>query len=186
MGKRKITRIRSKIDDLPAEIRTRVDEMLVDIRNTYGDIAAYLQEAGYAISKSAVGRYALRTNNATQRLIEAQEQTKALIDVIRKNPEVDYTEGALQIMTGELTKKMAAAEEDWDAMPLDKAARIMVQLSRTKVYKDKVRADLTTKAQIAVEGLKAEFYAELQDEDPELCAKLIEAVNRFSERLQED
>nr|WP_315973958.1 hypothetical protein [Paenibacillus melissococcoides] len=41
--------------------------------------------------------------------------------MIRKNPDVDYTEGGLQIMAGELTKKMAQAQEEWDYMPLDKA-----------------------------------------------------------------
>jgi len=143
---RQRTRTRSKVDDLPEELKVKLESMLLDISNTYTDISVYLKTKGHNISKSAIGRYALRTNNATQRLLEAQEQTRILVEAIKKNPDADYTEGALQIMSGELTKKFAQAQEEWDDMPLDKAARVMVALSRTKIYKDKVRAALAEKA----------------------------------------
>jgi hypothetical protein len=136
---RRRTRIRCKIDDLPPDVKVMVDLMLADTRNTYQMIADYIASTGNEVSKSAVGAYALRKNNAAQRLMEAQEQTKTLIEVVKNNPDADYTEGGLQILAGELTKKIAMAQEEFDEMPLDKAGRLMVQLSRTKVYKDRVR-----------------------------------------------
>ncbi|WP_213431479.1 phage protein Gp27 family protein, partial [Paenibacillus dendritiformis] len=111
-GKRR-NRTRSKVDDLPLHIKDQVDAMLLDTRYTYWEISEYLEAQGFEVSKSSIGRYALRVGNATQRLMEAQEQTKALVEMIRKNPDVDYTEGGLQIMAGELTKKMAQAQEEW-------------------------------------------------------------------------
>lgn len=182
MSKQK--RTRSKIDDLPEELKIKVESMLLDTSYTYTDISNYLKSKEYEISKSAIGRYALRTNNATQRLLEAQEQTRILIEAIKKNPDADYTEGALQIMSGELTKKFAQAQEEWDDMPLDKAARVMVALSRTKVYKDKVRADLAEKAKIALAEFKKEVYAELEGVETELCERLIQVANRVAERLE--
>ena len=181
---RQRTRTRSKVDELPEELKVQVESMLIDTSITYTDISDYLKSRGHDISKSAIGRYALRTNNATQRLLEAQEQTRMLVEAIKKNPDADYTEGALQIMSGELTKRFAQAQEEWDDMPLDKAARVMVALSRTKIYKDKVRADLAEKAKIALAEFKKEVYAELEGVEPELCERLIQVANRVAERLE--
>ena len=181
---RQRTRTRSKVNELPEELKVQVESMLIDTSITYTDISDYLKSRGHDISKSAIGRYALRTNNATQRLLEAQEQTRMLVEAIKKNPDADYTEGALQIMSGELTKRFAQAQEEWDDMPLDKAARVMVALSRTKIYKDKVRADLAEKAKIALAEFKKEVYAELEGVEPELCERLIQVANRVAERLE--
>jgi hypothetical protein len=172
------------VDELPEELKVQVESMLIDTSITYTDISDYLKSRGHDISRSAIGRYALRTNSATQRLLEAQEQTRMLVEAIKKNPDADYTEGALQIMSGELTKRFAQAQEEWDDMPLDKAARVMVALSRTKIYKDKVRADLAEKAKIALAEFKKEVYAELEGVEPELCERLIQVANRVAERLE--
>jgi hypothetical protein len=184
MGEHRKRRIRSKVDDLPTHLKDQVDAMLLDTRYTYQEISEYLAGHGYEVSKSSIGRYALRVGRATQRLLEAQEQTKALIELIRRNPDADYTEGGLQIMAGELTKKFAQAQEEWDEMPLDKAARVMVALSRTKVYKDKIKADLAAKARVALEEFRKEVYAELEGVEPELCERLIQVANRVAERLE--
>ncbi|CAH8721937.1 hypothetical protein WDD9_006539 [Paenibacillus melissococcoides] len=41
--------------------------------------------------------------------MEAQEQTKALVEMIRKNPDVDYTEGGLQIYGRRAAKEDGAS-----------------------------------------------------------------------------
>ncbi|MFW5435221.1 phage protein Gp27 family protein [Paenibacillus apiarius] len=183
-GKRR-NRARSKVDDLPAHIKDQVDAMLMDTRYTYWEISEYLEEQGFEVSKSSIGRYALRIGNTMQRLMEAQEQTKALVEMIKKNPEVDYTEGGLQIMAGELTKKMAQAQEEWDYMPLDKAARVMVALSRTKVYKDRVRQDMQKKVDLAFQGMEAELMAAIKS-DPQLARELKSVLQRAKEKMMAD
>lgn len=65
----------SKVDELPEDIRIKVDFLLADTKNSYEDISQFLKEQGYIVSKSSVGRYALRSNTALQRLMEAQVQT---------------------------------------------------------------------------------------------------------------
>ena len=90
MGRtRKKNRISSKIDELPSEIKGQVDVMLSDTSNSYQDVSGWLKEKGYEISKSSVGRYAVRSNTAAQRLLEAQSRTEALVNVVRKNPDAD-------------------------------------------------------------------------------------------------
>ena len=83
--KRTRTRVSSKIDELPEALRVKVDVMLADTSNTYEYISQYLKQEGYEISKSSVGRYAMRSNTATQRLLEAQVQTEQLIRVVKDN-----------------------------------------------------------------------------------------------------
>ena len=101
MGRtRKKNRISSKIDELPSEIKGQVDVMLSDTSNSYQDVSGWLKEKGYEISKSSVGRYAVRSNTAAQRLLEAQSRTEALVNVVRKNPDADYTEAGLMLMMG--------------------------------------------------------------------------------------
>lgn len=188
MGKQKQRkRTRCKIDDLPEELQNKVIEMISDTKNTYTDIAFYLYDKGYEISRSSVGRYALRTNSALERLQEAQQQTKVLIEAVKANPDADYTEAGLQIMGSELTKKLANANEEWDDMPLDKAARVMVQLSRTQVYKEKLKQDMKSKLGGALEAFKQEVYAELENTEPELYQRIVEVANRtYNKIMNED
>lgn len=187
MGKqRQRKRTRCKIDDLPDDIRIKVSEMVADTKNTYTDIAFFLYEAGYEISRSSVGRFALRSNAALERLKEAQEQTKVLIEAVKTNPNQDYTEAGLQIISGELTKKLATALEQWDNMPLEDAARIMVQLSRTKVYKDKVKHDMRNKLEGALAAFKQEVYKEIESIEPELCKRIVEVADRTYNRIMKE
>lgn len=183
MGKK--NRVRSKIDDLPEDIKNEVDEMLADTSYTYLDIAVWLNERKFEISKSAVGRYALRTNNATARLLQAQQQTKALINVVKSNPDVDYTEATMQMLMSGLTEKLATAQEEFDAMPLDKAGRLIVSLSRTKVYKDKVKQDMKEKVDLAFEKLEEEIFAAIKG-DVSLAKQLKELLEKAKARMMED
>lgn len=186
MGRqRKKNRIRCKIDNLPDEIKSEVDMMLADTKYTYLEIAQFLSDKEYEISKSAVGRYALRTNGATQRLIEAQEQTKALINVMKSNPDIDYTEASMQLLMDGLTKKMAAAQEEFDMMPLDKAGRLIANLSRTKIYKDRVKQDMKKKVDLAFEKLESEMLQAIRN-DKELAPKLTEILQTAKQRMISD
>ena len=126
--KRSRTRVCSKLDELPEELRLKVDVMLADTSNTYEYISKYLKEEGYDISKSSVGRYAMRSNTATQRLLEAQAQTEKLIQVVKDNPNADYSEAAILMTMNGLINKVATAEEEFQEMPLDKAGRLIASL----------------------------------------------------------
>lgn len=59
--KRERTRIVSRMDELPDDIRLQAEAMLLDKTISYKEIAEHLTAAGYEISKSSVARYAQRT-----------------------------------------------------------------------------------------------------------------------------
>ncbi|MDO4307481.1 MAG: DUF3486 family protein [Eubacteriales bacterium] len=183
--KRSKQRISSKIDELPGDLRMKVDVMLADTSNTYEYISQFLKGEGYDISKSSVGRYATRTNNAMQRLLEAQAQTDRLIQVVKENPEADYTEAAILLTMNGLLNKVATAEEEFNEMPLDKAGRLIASLSRTKVYKDRVKQDMRKKADTAFRELESEMLKVIK-QDEKSVAMLKEILAKAKERMMED
>ena len=174
--KRTKQRITSKIDELPEDLRMKVDVMLADTSNTYEYISQFLKGEGYDISKSSVGRYATRTNNAMQRLLEAQ---------VKENPEADYTEAAILLTMNGLLNKVATAEEEFNEMPLDKAGRLIASLSRTKVYKDRVKQDMRRKADIAFREMESEMLKVIK-QDEKSAAQLKEILAKAKERMMED
>lgn len=183
--KRTKQRITSKIDELPEDLRMKVDVMLADTSNTYEYISQFLKGEGYDISKSSVGRYATRTNNAMQRLLEAQAQTDRLIQVVKENPEADYTEAAILLTMNGLLNKVATAEEEFNEMPLDKAGRLIASLSRTKVYKDRVKQDMRRKADIAFREMESEMLKVIK-QDEKSAAQLKEILAKAKEQMMED
>ena len=183
--KRTKQRITSMIDELPEDLRMKVDVMLADTSNTYEYISQFLKGEGYDISKSSVGRYATRTNNAMQRLLEAQAQTDRLIQVVKENPEADYTEAAILLTMNGLLNKVATAEEEFNEMPLDKAGRLIASLSRTKVYKDRVKQDMRRKADIAFREMESEMLKVIK-QDEKSAAQLKEILAKAKERMMED
>lgn len=183
--KRTKQRITSKIDELPEDLRMKVDVMLADTSNTYEYISQFLKGEGYDISKSSVGRYATRTNNAMQRLLEAQAQTDRLIQVVKENPEADYTEAAILLTMNGLLNKVATAEEEFNEMPLDKAGRLIASLSRTKVYEDRVKQDMRRKADIAFREMESEMLKVIK-QDEKSAAQLKEILAKAKERMMED
>ena len=183
--KRSKQRISSKIDELPEDLRRKVDVMLANTSNTYEYISQFLKGEGYDISKSSVGRYATRTNNAMQRLLEAQAQTDRLIQVVKENPEADYTEAAILLTMNGLLNKVATAEEEFNEMPLDKAGRLIASLSRTKVYKDRVKQDMRKKADTAFRELESEMLKVIK-QDEKSVAMLKEILAKAKERMMED
>lgn len=183
--KRTKQRITSKIDEIPEDLRMKVDVMLADTSNTYEYISQFLKGEGYDISKSSVGRYATRTNNAMQRLLEAQAQTDRLIQVVKENPEADYTEAAILLTMNGLLNKVATAEEEFNEMPLDKAGRLIASLSRTKVYKDRVKQDMRRKADIAFREMESEMLKVIK-QDEKSAVQLKEILAKAKERMMED
>ena len=84
-----------------------------------------------------------------------------------------------------LVNRMATAEEEFDLMPLDKAGRLIASLSRTKVYKDRVRQDMRRKADIAFQEMEAEILKVIK-QDPESTEKLKEILGKAKERMVQE
>ena len=92
MGKQRTkNRIKSRVDELPPEARETLNNMLADVKYTYVQIADEMAHKGWEISRQSIGRYALRQNAVAKRLMDAREQTTALLAVARTNQDVEST-----------------------------------------------------------------------------------------------
>ncbi len=185
MGKqRERNRIKSRVDELPEEIKELLNKRLSDVHYTYTEIADEIKAKGYDISRSSVGRYALRINAVAKRLKEATEQTRIIIDTIKENRNLDAAEAADAILIDGLIKKFATAQEEIEGMPIEKAARIAVQLERTSIFREKFRLEYDRGYGDALKALKEALTEELKKE-PELLNKMLALAERVSEERED-
>jgi len=176
---RERNRVKSRVDELPDDIRKNLDEMLADVNYTYQEIADKITEAGYEISKSSIGRYALRQNAVIKRLKEAAEQTRVIVETMKENQNLDAAEAANAILIDALTKKFATAQEEFENMPIDKAARVAVALERTAIFNKKFKLEYDRGFSDALSALKKALSDELQ-KDPELLAKMLSLAEKVA------
>lgn len=182
---RRRTRVSSTVDKLPVDIKSRLDIKLADTANTYEDLALWLKEEGYEISRSAIGRYAIRSNQAAQRVAETLQRTQAIAQAVEKHPELDYTKAASMVLMDGLMQRVSTAENDFNEMPLDKAGRLITALSRNATYERRVRAELKRKAELAFEQMETELMAAIK-QHPELVRDLHEVLVRAKEKVVTD
>lgn len=185
MAERRRTRVSSKITQLPEDIKEQLDAQLLDTSNTYVDIAAWLKAQGYEVSKSAVGRYAIRANQAAQRVVETLERTKAIAAAVEKNPDLDFTKASRMVLMDGLMQRVSTAEDDFAEMPLDKAGRLIASLSRVGVYEQKVKRDYKSKMELAFEALEEDLTKAIKS-DPQLTKELHAVLQKARERILTD
>ncbi|OQB15726.1 MAG: hypothetical protein BWY15_00439 [Firmicutes bacterium ADurb.Bin193] len=181
----KHTRVRSSIDNLPADTKKLLDDMLADTRYTYAEIVAVINERGEEISRSSLQRYAMRSGEASRRLREAQEQAKALVSIVKENPDIDYTDAGLQIAMNGLINKISTAEEEFADISAEKAVKLMVAVSRTDAYKQKVRVDTTQKVKLALKEFTNQINKELE-RYPELKEKILLIAQDASDKAVDE
>ena len=175
----------STVDKLPDEIKTELDLRLADTANTYEELSAWLKEEGYEISKSAIGRYSIRSTQAAQRVAETLQRTQAIAQAVEAHPDLDYTKAASMVLMDGLMQRVSTAEDDFSSMPLDKAGRLIASLSRNATYEKRVRQDMKKKAELAFEQMEVELMAAIK-QHPELVGELHDVLTRAREKVLTD
>ena len=174
--KRTRTRVRCLVDELPEEVRAGVDERLADTSNSYVEISEWLEEQGYSISKSSIGRYALRSGKTAQRLREINEQAQAYAKLIKENQEMDIAKVASTIyLRGLLSRVVEAGDNEFASIDLEDAGNQISRLLRTHVYEGRYSAQRKDELEAAQEMILQQLRAELVS-DPELLGKIRERV----------
>ena len=183
-AERRRTRVSSTIDKLPDDIKGQLDVRLADTSNTYEELAAWLKAEGYEISKSAIGRYAIRTTQAAQRVAQTIQRTQAIAQAVEAHPDLDYTKAASMVLMDGLMQRVSTAEDDFQEMPLDKAGRLIASLARNATYEKRVRQDMKKKAELAFEQM-TELMAAIK-QHPELAGELHDVLERAREKVLAD
>jgi hypothetical protein len=184
MGReRERTRIKSRIDEFPEDIVTLINQRLADVNISYQSIADEVTGLGFDISRSTIGKYALKQNEVAKRLKDSFEKTRALIQTVKENQDMEAADIAGTIFMDALTKRIATAEEEFDDLPLDKAGRLLIQLQRSTVYKEKFKLEYKKGIKDSVEIIKAELKRELSKE-PELLKRMVELTEKAAYTLE--
>lgn len=184
-AERRKTRTRSTIDRLPDALRQQLDIRLTDTSNTYEELSLWLKDEGFEISKSAIGRYAIRTTQAAQRVAQTIQRTQAIAQAVEAHPNLDYTQAASMVLMDGLMQRVSTAEDDFQEMPLEKAGRLIASLSRNATYEKRVRAELKKKAELAFEQMETELMAAIK-QHPELVEDLHNVLVRAKEKVLTD
>ena len=155
---------------------------IVVARSGYGKTYALRQ---YEISKSAIGRYAIRTTQAAQRVAQTIQRTQAIAQAVEAHPDLDYTKAASMVLMDGLMQRVSTAEDDFQEMPLDKAGRLIASLARNATYEKRVRQDMKKKAELAFEQMETELMAAIK-QHPELAGELHDVLERAREKVLAD
>ena len=183
--KRERTRIVSRMDELPDDIRVRVESMLLDKTVSYKEIADWATDSGYPISKSAIGRYAIRSTQAAQRVAETLQRTQVIAQAVATHPDLDYTKAASMVLMDGLMQRVSTAEDDFQEMPLDKAGRLIASLARNATYEQRVRQEMKRKAELAFDQMETELLEKVK-QYPDLAAQLRDVLAKARERVVAD
>ena len=184
-GARRRTRVSSTVDRLPDGVRAELDLRLADTANTYSELSDWLKSEGYEISRSAIGRYAIRTTTAAQRVAETIQRTQAIAKAVEEHPDLDYTKAASLVYVDGLMRRLSTAEDEFDEIPLDKAGRLLASFSRNETYEKRTRAVLRKKAELAFDQLESELTAAIR-QHPELSGELHSVLARAREKVLTD
>ena len=182
MSKPRKPRSDAKLYQLPKDFLDGVNERLVNYNMSYADILSWLTEKGYTVSQSSLSRYAFKVFESAQRVADDLEKTKYIIDVIERHPNLDTTEATSAILKSGLLQKISSAEEEFNNMPIEKAGRLFVQLSKAEA--DRKRTDYSTrrKAELAFDQLETELMAAIKQQ-PNLAAQLSAILREAKERV---
>lgn len=185
MGKPRKPRSDAKMYQLPKDILQGVDERLVNYNMSYADIRAWLAEKGYKVSQASLSRYAFKVFETAQRIADDLEKTKAVVDFIGRNPELDTTEAISAILKSGLLQKISSAEEEFNDMPIEKAGRLFVQLSRAEADRKRTTAAIKKKAELALDEMSNEILSEIR-KYPDLTADWHEVFERAKKRILDE
>lgn len=175
-------RSHSKIDGYPIELKDAINKAIMDKGMTYQQIADMINEAGYKIGRSTVGKYAKRFNQKLESIKLAKEQAKALIETsagLKMDLAEATTMASLQLLF-DLLINTQAGELDKNTLNAIKAASM---LEKSAVSREKLKMQYEDGIEVAVSKIKSLLKEELKA-DSELTEKLNEMVDNVSAELK--
>lgn len=176
----------SKMYQLPKDVLDKVNDFLLDENMKYSDIQYWLEtEHNMKISLSSISNYAVKIYKAAQRVSDDLERTKFFIDYIGDNAEVDAGRATTAILRSGLLQKIATAEEEFNEMPVEKAGRLLVELNKAEIARERLELDYKKKMQLAFEAFESNIMDEAK-KYPEIREKFAAAFKELKKKMQEN
>ncbi|HCT92472.1 MAG TPA: hypothetical protein DF613_14010 [Lachnospiraceae bacterium] len=180
------TRSDSKMYQLPKDVLAQINGMLLDENMKYSDIQHWLEtEQGMKISLSSISNYAVKIYQAAQRVSDDLERTKFFLDYIGSKSEIDAGKATTAILKSGLLQKIATAEEEFNEMPIEKAGRLLVEINRTEIARERLELDYKKKMQLALEAFEGDIMGQIK-KYPEIREKFMAALFELKQKMQEN
>lgn len=167
----------SKIDALPTDIKSAVEEMILG-NYTYRDICNFVRDtANVTLSEAAVCRYAQGLNATVQDLRLASENMRTLTEEMAKYPQLDTTEGIARLVAHKVLSVVRDLDEEAlkEADPL-KLINLCTGLIRAVAYKNESDTKVKNLKDVAFESFKEEIFDAMAKEAPELYKQLVQFI----------
>ena len=174
----------SKMYQLPKDVLDQVNDMLLNENMKYSDIQHWLEtEHHMKISLSSISNYAVKIYQAAQRVSDDLERTKFFIDYIGDKSELDASKATTAILKSGLLQKIATAEEEFNEMPVEKAGRLLVELNKSEIARERLELDYKKKTQLALEAFESNIMNEVK-RYPEIREKFYCLFKELKEKMQ--
>lgn len=161
-------RSHSKISKLEPELKETVEEMIKS-GVYYKDIAEYIGSHGVSISVTAVGEYARKLMTTLNNLRMTQENFRILREEMDRCPDLDITDGILQLLSNHLLDAInKMPEEKLKDLDFESVSKNAVALARAAAYKKNV--DIKTKGTLenGADQFMSYLYETMAKDNPTL------------------
>lgn len=173
----------SKMYQLPKDVLDQVNAMLLNENMKYSDIQHWLEtEHNMKISLSSISNYAVKIYQAAQRVSDDLERTKFFIDYIGDKSDLDASKATTAILKSGLLQKIATAEEEFNEMPVEKAGRLLVELNKTEIARERLELDYKKKVQLAFEAFEGQVMEEIKNY-PEIRRKFLDLFAELKNKM---
>ncbi len=174
---RKKNRKHSKIDRLPVDLKSTVEQMLL-AGSTYREIIEYLAGQGESISQSALCRHAQSFHANVEMVQIAQENFRVLMSEMERYPDLDTTEAIVRLASQNVLSAIAKTkEEDWQGVSVEKLIGEASGLVRAAAQKKRVDVQVQSVRDTALEEIKTLVFDAMRKEQPELYTQVAAFLN---------
>lgn len=175
-------RKRSKIDRLEPEFKSTVEEMIISNHFSYAEIAEFIHEnTGQTISRQAVCNHAKGLCESLETLHIAQENFKMIMRELNNYPDLNSTEGIVQLMAYKLFMSVEQVSQDdlkkADPLKLMKQASELVRVASYKKSLDLKNKDIS---EAGFDAVKEKVFTAIAKKYPEDYARLSEILEELS------
>lgn len=164
---------RSKVDQLPEEVRQALEQRLIKSGfSGYEDLAGWLQDQGFEISKSSLHRWGSTFEDRVDSLRIATQQAKAIVQA-SPDDEGDMSEALMRLMQERIFSALVTLEVDPKKVNLGSLAKALAPIARASIAQKKHAAEVRARVQAAASavdrivtagGLTADAGAKIREE----------------------
>lgn len=163
--------------------RQTIDRMLAD-GHTYEEIQAAVREAGESIGLASLSRYHNKYAAAAEKIQKTREAMQVVIEAVRDRPDTDLAQVASQMMMqGLLDRVSMAAGDEFADLALDKVGKLIADLQRADVARERLKLAHNKGVEAAVAQIKAQLKLELANR-PDLVDQLSAIADQAGEKAQ--